>query len=593
MASRTLTGRCARPWHVISALTCLLAACGGNNNSPGTVTTGGREDAGHDSGPTEKPDAGKPQPKDAGTKPAADSGTTMSKDAGVDSGAKAPIDAGPGDVGIDAGPAPATWTCAKALWADGYCDCGCGVADFDCTGQSCTESGCISPSCDACYTSAGAWKPCTTPPDVSAWTCGMDALATGDPNCDCGCGYPDPVCGASGCIEPGCWRAKCNVRHDGSGAVLNDMVPPFNGWTCIATAWGGGDGCDCGCGAVDPDCKSSQTCTAPACNASECKTCHDKTGRTVPCDNALHDWTCDPQRYGSGDGCDCGCGVPDPDCADKGCKDYGCRDAACKRCTDTNFANDRLVGCTPSDAWKCDASHYGTGDGCDCGCGAHDPDCPAGPDCTGKDCQDVSCEYCHNGDGTENDYVICDPPGDTKGWTCGTVDDPAWKNAECDCGCGRPDPYCRLTQRASCTDSGCKTATCQFCNTDGQARAACAAPHWSTDGTCKLALYAGDGKCDCGCGAIDPDCDQGDGCTASQCAGKGCDICHGPGSLLATCYDWKCPANAYGDGKTCDCGCGAPDPDCSGYGCIEPGCHDAMCSPDACHDPFGRTVTCP
>ena len=28
------------------------------------------------------------------------------------------------------------------------------------------------------------------------------------------------------------------------------------------------------------------------------------------------EWTCDPTYYGLADGCDCGCGVVDPDCAD-------------------------------------------------------------------------------------------------------------------------------------------------------------------------------------------------------------------------------------------------------------------------------------
>ena len=28
-------------------------------------------------------------------------------------------------------------------------------------------------------------------------------------------------------------------------------------------------------------------------------------------------------------------------------------------------------------AWKCAEEAYATGDGCDCGCGAHDPDCDA------------------------------------------------------------------------------------------------------------------------------------------------------------------------------------------------------------------------
>jgi hypothetical protein len=27
-------------------------------------------------------------------------------------------------------------------------------------------------------------------------------------------------------------------------------------------------------------------------------------------------WTCFPDYYGAADGCDCGCGVVDPDCAD-------------------------------------------------------------------------------------------------------------------------------------------------------------------------------------------------------------------------------------------------------------------------------------
>jgi hypothetical protein len=578
------------------ALSILLFGCGGDKKPPTAPDV--ELDSGVDSGapPDDMKDSGtsKPVDKDAG-KPAADSGRPLIKDAGVDTGMQPePVDASGGDIGVDAGPAPDSWKCAKALWADGYCDCGCGVADFDCNLQSCTEPGCMASTCDACYTTEYAWRPCTAPPDPSKWSCDMAAQV--DSSCDCGCGVPDPACGGSGCTEPGCWRKKCNVRHAADGSKLEEMVPPFNGWTCPAAAWGGGDGCDCGCGAPDPDCTSSRNCTAALCNADECKTCHDKTGRSVACADVLaSQWTCDPQRYGTGDGCDCGCGVADPDCENKGCSVYGCRDAACKRCTDTNYASDTLVGCVPADTWKCDASHFGTGDGCDCGCGAKDPDCAGSDGCTDPNCQQDKCDYCHKGDSSDpradNDYIICDPPGDAKGWTCGTVDDPAWKNAECDCGCGRPDPYCRITQRVSCTGSGCKTATCEFCNADNGSRAACSDPRWSTDGTCKNVNYGMDGKCDCGCGAIDPDCASGEGCAESQCDAKGCKVCHGPVSLLDTCQEWKCPISAYRDGKTCDCGCGAPDPDCSLLGCIEPGCKDAMCS--TCHDPFGRAVSCP
>jgi hypothetical protein len=579
-----------RNWLACLASFALLVGCGGADK-PATAQP---SDAGaEDSGPIKVKDAGKPPVKDAGH-PAADSGKdTGTPDAGFDAAPPPVHDGGPGDVAIDAGPAPETWKCAKALWADGYCDCGCGVADFDCTGQNCTGRGCTLATCDACYTEEYAWKSCTPPADTGGWKCSMAEQL--DTTCDCGCGAADDACGGSGCSEPGCWRAKCSIRHDASGAVLNDMFPPFNGWTCPAAAWGGGDGCDCGCGAVDPDCTAGLSCTAALCNAGECKTCHDATGRTVPCDDKLKaNWTCAPQSYGSGDGCDCGCGTPDPDCEAKGCSDYGCRDMACQRCTDTDYANDRLVGCTPLSGWTCDKSHYATGDGCDCGCGVHDPDCGAAENgCSDASCQQDKCEYCHTGQNTDNDYIICDPPGDAKGWTCGTADDPAWKNAECDCGCGRPDPYCRIKHQHSCTDAGCKTPTCEFCNAEGGARAACDGPKWSTAGTCKAELYGLDGKCDCGCGAIDPDCADGEGCAASLCPGKGCEVCHGPGTLLATCVQWTCPKAAYGDGMICDCGCGAPDPDCSGFGCTEPGCREAMCSPTGCHDPFGRTVRCP
>ncbi|MET0387324.1 MAG: hypothetical protein ABW321_15255 [Polyangiales bacterium] len=579
---------------------CLLLSlgCGDDDAPPATVPPPNNRDSGAaDSGgqgPADTGTADSGQP-DTGT-PAADGGQDSgSPDAGLDSGFF-PVDSGPGDVGIDAGPPPSAWKCAEALWADGYCDCGCGVADFDCTGQSCIEPGCIQDSCDACYTTEYAWKPCAPEPSPSAWTCTMEEQL--DSVCDCGCGIPDPACGGSGCSEAGCWRKKCNVRHAADGSALTDSFPPSNGWTCPADAWGGSDGCDCGCGAPDPDCQSDQMCTSPLCNAAECKTCHDKTGRIVQCANVLrNDWKCDARHYGSGDGCDCGCGADDPDCpGGKGCTTWGCRDTTCVRCTDTNYADGMSVGCAESDTWTCHLGHYGTGDGCDCGCGVKDPDCARNAGCTEPGCQQDACAYCHAGSPqpvADNDYQICDPPGDAKGWTCGSATDPAWANAECDCGCGRPDPFCRLRQRESCTEPGCTLATCEFCNTTDGERGGCDGPSWSTDGTCNTVNYGQDGDCDCGCGAIDPDCADGDGCAETLCAATGCEVCHGPGTLLATCYEWVCPAAAYGDGEICDCGCGAPDPDCSNFGCIEPGCRDSMCSPEGCHDPFGRTVRCP
>jgi hypothetical protein len=53
---------------------------------------------------------------------------------------------------------------------------------------------------------------------------------------------------------------------------------------------------------------------------------------------------------------------------------------------------DGLLGCLVDNcnvlppAWSCDIANYGSGDGCDCGCGAIDPDCP--------NTMIGSCEFC-------------------------------------------------------------------------------------------------------------------------------------------------------------------------------------------------------
>ncbi len=51
----------------------------------------------------------------------------------------------------------------------------------------------------------------------------------------------------------------------------------------------------------------------------------------------------------------------------------------------------------PQAFWTCDPGWYGTGDGCDCGCGIADPDC-GGPGCLAPDCCTIfvcnGCDYC-------------------------------------------------------------------------------------------------------------------------------------------------------------------------------------------------------
>ncbi|HKU36869.1 MAG TPA: hypothetical protein VJR89_01945 [Polyangiales bacterium] len=565
----------------------VLIACGDDADSAARV------DAGADAGGL---DAAKPDPRagrDAAAAAGRSGGGAAGRTGGVAGSGKAGSPAaGSGDPVAPpaAGQAPDSWTCPDTFWGDTICDCGCGVRDFDCTRVSCTTLECVADGCDACYTADNAFKACLPDGDPNAWKCSQGEQL--DDVCDCGCGLADPACGGSGCSEPGCHRSACGRRHDRQGAELGDPLPPLNGWRCPIQSWGGGDGCDCGCGAKDPDCDPGfAQCTGPRCNAAECQTCHDRTGRKLPCSDALEDWTCDPQRFGAGDGCDCGCGAVDPDCGEgNGCSTFGCRAAGCQRCTDLRYANDALVGCTPDSGWTCHDGHYGTGDGCDCGCGIHDPDCGADDKgCTAPNCQQDTCDYCHAAGVApheDDDYVQCN------GWSCGSASDPAWQGDACDCGCGKPDPACRKAQRLGCSESGCKTEACEYCNTSGQARAACTGQTWRDTPTCPISIYGRDGLCDCGCGAKDPDCgDQG--CTGAFCAAQGCEVCHGSGENLTACLTWHCSAEAYADGSRCDCGCGAPDPDCSMLGCIEPGCWDEACSTDGCHDPFGRTVACP
>jgi hypothetical protein len=588
-------------------LLCALCACGGSSKKTQdgglSTSTNGRDasvkmDAGIDAGVVKKP----VKRPDAGVKMDA-----AVADAGTDAGAVQPFDNdAAGDYIKDpgVGPVPAAWTCLPALWNDGHCDCGCSVADSDCRTGSCIDPGCVSMQCDACFTLSGSWKPCAADPDPNAWTCMPSQMSDG--LCDCGCGIPDPDCQGKGCSGAGCRTSACDVRTGCTTAMITagddcssvNPKPLTNGtWTCPWDRYGSGDGCDCGCGVPDPDCATGG-CSAARCFDAACSRCSDELGRPYACAAAQAGWDddivggpdtsepsqCNATHFGTNDGCDCGCGGHDPDCGDNlGCDAAGCSDNACNRCTDPVTL--KPVGCAPAtwvdDQHKCRAESYGTGDGCDCGCGVPDPDCN-GNGCTTPGCTDSACEVCN--DATQSPpYVKC------PGWTCS--DPSAFTNAECDCGCGVVDPYCRQSNLYSCTAAGCETAACDHCNDSGGVRTPCGGQWQSGSGNkCNLKLYGIDGLCDCGCGATDPDCGADQSCTDQGCNAAGCDVCH-DGSLISLCDQWTCNEASFGKGDGCDCGCGALDPDCSGAGCKAPGCKDAACT--LCHDTFGRVVPCP
>lgn len=89
-------------------------------------------------------------------------------------------------------------------------------------------------------------------------------------------------------------------------------------------------------------------------------------------------WTCDPAYFAAGDGCDCDCGVYDPDCDDPDQEVFNCRPG--EFCNGSGVCEDPVDGPVEPgddvpDEWLCELDLYDAGDGCDCDCGAYDPDC--------------------------------------------------------------------------------------------------------------------------------------------------------------------------------------------------------------------------
>ena len=72
-------------------------------------------------------------------------------------------------------------------------------------------------------------------------------------------------------------------------------------------------------------------------------------------------WYCSEGYYGTDDGCDCGCGELDPDCGGAGCATVGCDDTACEYCYDAegNFT-DCPGDVTDAGTTTQDASNPGT-----------------------------------------------------------------------------------------------------------------------------------------------------------------------------------------------------------------------------------------
>jgi hypothetical protein len=294
---------------------------------------------------------------------------------------------------------PKAWLCGDYNYGDGWCDCGCGVVDIDCPSskadvcQYCLSSGCSPYGCSGGTIDPNNNAICTVAPPN--WTCPTRLYNDGS-GCDCGCGFPDPDCASNDvgacdrCNAPSsCSAQACpGIIDPQDNAHCTAPVPPPE-WQCPTYQYGGDGLCECGCGAMDPDCRGTTTSfceSCPTCGPYNCPSRIDSTDISK-CAPAPTGWTCDTSHYADGT-CDCGCGVIDVDCPMDGtaycysCPVEGCSAGDCSRIKTTDSTS--CLFNIPS-GWKCDRLLYGDSV-CDCGCGVVDRDC--------ANATRNACDYC-------------------------------------------------------------------------------------------------------------------------------------------------------------------------------------------------------
>lgn len=186
------------------------------------------------------------------------------------------------------------------------------------------------------------------------------------------------------------------------GRNLFSKAVPFE-WTCDQDYFDMNDGCDCDCGAWDPDCDKDQKISIILnCDFGGSPTC-DRSTSKCNYSEVPSEWTCEVHHYNSKDGCHCGCGAHDPDCDGNGkitpilteCRNHREKDNN-KLKMGIPYSCGSDGSCIYADrvpeSWFCDEKWYGVGDGCDCNCGAIDPDCEKSDLVMNCPCSTQTCE---------------------------------------------------------------------------------------------------------------------------------------------------------------------------------------------------------
>lgn len=206
---------------------------------------------------------------------------------------------------------PPGWTCAADRFRDGTtCDCRCGVPDDDCFDPALPVADCRAGQvCVPRLPPSGIFMPIT----VCADTCDRagDVACPGSGVC-----VDDP---AGGVCEPEVARIDRTTPLGGTCAE--------GAYVCAVDARGFARGV---CDVFDwndrtcrPRCDASEDGTSADCDAAAFERCftlgsrsEDPTAFFGLCTPRYPaSWSCSGARFEDGAGCDCACGAPDPDCS--------------------------------------------------------------------------------------------------------------------------------------------------------------------------------------------------------------------------------------------------------------------------------------
>jgi hypothetical protein len=244
-------------------------------------------------------------------------------------------------------------------------------------------------------------------------------------------------------------------------------------WICIPSYYDVNDGCDCACGAWDPDCdkagQSLYNCDSSLAVCVQPGVCGlpnpTPTSTPVPVPSVVvpSEWTCAASYYDSADGCDCACGAWDPDCEKPNqglfqCSHICIPPGICVQSYPSPSPSTLPTPTIPSPtqyvppSWICPVSFYGADDGCDCACGDWDPDCDTSSNVYNCEYQTQICVQ----PGVCQSFVPTPNPTPTPVplvWTC--EEEHRGTNDGCDCDCGDWDPDCEDTDGNDFVIYGC------------------------------------------------------------------------------------------------------------------------------------------